>query len=478
MVGDILQRATTINNILSNMAPQQVGASEPCLPPGYRFHPTDEELVVYYLANKVADFRFTVAAIGEVDLNKCEPWDLPERAKMGEKEWYFFSLKDRKYPTGLRTNRATMAGYWKATGKDREVMSISRYGAGCYLVGMKKTLVFYKGRAPKGEKTNWIMHEYRLEGEPSLLQLSKMACKDEWVVCRIFKKSSSGKKTFSEGSMDIDEHALPPLLDSPHTHTACNGNGAEDMSGNAEKAEQPSSDSLSGPLYHNDQDTSFTTNCLPNSSVPPSGYNPNFWGSVGTIAEMSSNSAGLRYSELSYSPACPDSTYPSLLSSCQISENLTHKPGIQAGMSNVELHPSSAELGILLQQCTSPAGLCKAEATAEVESQLAQLIQMYKDPSAWSGIMLTSSHNEEMAATPQAHHHTIFNAHNLPFSMSANQSSNCLTAGGNNAINQAINMDLIGEALLISPQHCDFNRAVLAAQHHHHQVGAVWASQY
>lgn len=47
------------------------------LPPGFRFHPTDEEIIMHYLLQKVIDRRFVAKAIGEADLNKCEPWDLP-----------------------------------------------------------------------------------------------------------------------------------------------------------------------------------------------------------------------------------------------------------------------------------------------------------------------------------------------------------------------------------------------------------------
>lgn len=75
-------------------------------------------------------------------------------ALYGEKEWYFFSPRDRKYPNGSRPNRAAGTGYWKATGADKPI--------GRPPLGIKKALVFYAGKAPKGVKTNWIMHEYRL----------------------------------------------------------------------------------------------------------------------------------------------------------------------------------------------------------------------------------------------------------------------------------------------------------------------------
>ncbi|KFK37841.1 hypothetical protein AALP_AA3G036100 [Arabis alpina] len=187
------------------------------LPPGFRFHPTDEEIITHYLKEKVFNTRFTAAAIGQADLNKNEPWDLPKIAKMGEKEFYFFCQRDRKYPTGMRTNRATVSGYWKATGKDKEIFR----GKGC-LVGMKKTLVFYRGRAPKGEKTNWVMHEYRLDGKYSYHNLPKSA-RDEWVVCRVFHKNAPTTTTTTNqlsriDSLDNIDHlldfsSLPNLID-------------------------------------------------------------------------------------------------------------------------------------------------------------------------------------------------------------------------------------------------------------------------
>ncbi|GJM87194.1 hypothetical protein PR202_ga03124 [Eleusine coracana subsp. coracana] len=85
------------------------------LPPGFRFYPSDEELVCHYLHNKVANAGGVMV---EVDLHTHEPWELPDVAKLSTNEWYFFSFRDRKYATGLRTNRATKSGYWKATGKD------------------------------------------------------------------------------------------------------------------------------------------------------------------------------------------------------------------------------------------------------------------------------------------------------------------------------------------------------------------------
>ncbi|MFS8010417.1 putative transcription factor NAM family [Helianthus anomalus] len=174
-----------------------------CVPPGFRFHPTDEELVGYYLRKKVASQKIDLDVIRDIDLYRIEPWDLIERCRIGyeeQNEWYFFSHKDKKYPTGTRTNRATVAGFWKATGRDKAVYEKLR------LIGMRKTLVFYKGRAPNGQKTDWIMHEYRLESDEN-----GPPQEEGWVVCRAFKKRATGQTRTTTGwdsNYFLDESSL------------------------------------------------------------------------------------------------------------------------------------------------------------------------------------------------------------------------------------------------------------------------------
>ncbi|GAB4831245.1 hypothetical protein Ancab_005258 [Ancistrocladus abbreviatus] len=169
----------------------------PQLPPGFRFHPTDEELIIHYLKKKATSSPLPVAIIADVDLYKFDPWELPSKAIFGEQEWYFFSPRDRKYPNGARPNRAATSGYWKATGTDKPVLTSN----GNQKVGVKKALVFYRGKPPRGIKSDWIMHEYRLLDNsnsrskvprPDLDGSKKGSLRlDDWVLCRIYKKNNT-----------------------------------------------------------------------------------------------------------------------------------------------------------------------------------------------------------------------------------------------------------------------------------------------
>ncbi|XP_009796718.1 NAC domain containing protein 50 [Nicotiana tabacum] len=178
------------------------------LAPGFRFHPTDEELVRYYLRRKACGKPFRFQAVTEIDVYKSEPWELAEYSSLKSRdlEWYFFSPVDKKYGNGSRLNRATGQGYWKATGKDRFVRHKSQ------TIGMKKTLVFHSGRAPDGQRTNWVMHEYRLADE----ELEKAGIvQDSFVLCRIFQKSGLGPPNgdryapFVEEEWDDDVAMIP-----------------------------------------------------------------------------------------------------------------------------------------------------------------------------------------------------------------------------------------------------------------------------
>lgn len=68
-------------------------------------------------------------------------------------------MRGRKYRNSIRPNRVTGSGFWKATGIDRPIYSPNDIGK---CIGLKKSLVYYRGSAGKGTKTDWMMHEFRL----------------------------------------------------------------------------------------------------------------------------------------------------------------------------------------------------------------------------------------------------------------------------------------------------------------------------
>ncbi|KAL6010310.1 hypothetical protein ACLOJK_000741 [Asimina triloba] len=186
------------------------------------FHPTDEELILHYLRNRSNSAPCPVSIIAEVDIYKFDPWDLPGKAAFGDKEWYFFSPRDRKYPNGARPNRAAASGYWKATGTDKPIVKTRGEREN---IGVKKALVFYRGKPPKGIKTNWIMHEYRLAEvfptnyrptikfkDSSSSSSSSMSMRlDDWVLCRIYKKSSPSPPNTSTAAAADQEQEQPTV---------------------------------------------------------------------------------------------------------------------------------------------------------------------------------------------------------------------------------------------------------------------------
>lgn len=169
--------------------------------PGFRFHPTDEELVSFYLRRKLEDKPISIQLIMQIDIYKYDPWDLPKASSTGgEKEGYFYCKRGRKYRNSIRPNRVTGSGFWKATGIDKPVYSHGGEGNDC--IGLKKTLVYYRGNAGKGTKTDWMMHEFRLPSNndtntnlANAKNNADVAQEAEiWTLCRIFKRNVSQRK--------------------------------------------------------------------------------------------------------------------------------------------------------------------------------------------------------------------------------------------------------------------------------------------
>ncbi|KQJ99156.1 NAC domain-containing protein 83 [Brachypodium distachyon] len=197
------------------------------LPPGFRFRPTDEELVLQYLRRKALGFPLPAAVVPDLPrLHSLDPWDILTPGE-SEGEKYFFALR----PSAARRTAAA-SGWWKPEGRERAVVAVCRSGRS-HLVGVKRALAFVP-RAHRGKKgssssssspapaltAGWVMHEYRLALPPH----HKNGCylaqsgSEEWVVCRVFRRdtrpSSLSRRHTPAG------HATMPMPASPSTSSS------------------------------------------------------------------------------------------------------------------------------------------------------------------------------------------------------------------------------------------------------------------
>ncbi|KAL3019841.1 hypothetical protein AAZX31_05G110800 [Glycine max] len=153
------------------------------LPPGFRFYPTDEELVVHFLQRKANLLPCHPDVIPDLELYPYDPWELHGRALAEGKQWYYYSRRTQ--------NRVTGNGYWMPMGMEEPVVSSSSNKR----VGMKKYYVFHLGEAPDGNTTNWIMQEYRLLDSDSSSRSSKRRSQpkpdhNKWVICQVYEQDN------------------------------------------------------------------------------------------------------------------------------------------------------------------------------------------------------------------------------------------------------------------------------------------------
>ncbi|KAK1558958.1 hypothetical protein Q3G72_008731 [Acer saccharum] len=159
---------------------------------GFRFLPTDEELVTYFLFNKI--FAQTDPfndlekfSVREGDLyGSQDPWDIwslygGDNLEDGQPLYFFTRLK-KVSSKGSRISRRVGSGTWAGEDSGDTIKSQN------YVVGVKKRFRYENKKSP--DNGAWIMHEFAVD--PSLLRQHQKP--DDIVLCRMKKNPVAEKK--------------------------------------------------------------------------------------------------------------------------------------------------------------------------------------------------------------------------------------------------------------------------------------------
>ncbi|KAI4295080.1 hypothetical protein MLD38_040651 [Melastoma candidum] len=153
------------------------------LPVGFRFLPSDEELLVHYLSRRTSGMLSLASTfIPELDVFKADPWSLPGDQR--EKRFFFCRRVANQYSNRRRLRIPTSSGHWKILGKVKQVSST--YGS-TRVAGVRRTLAFRSNLSDvHGDSSfnpRWILHEI------SLIRDDESRREDgDWAVYRLFQK--------------------------------------------------------------------------------------------------------------------------------------------------------------------------------------------------------------------------------------------------------------------------------------------------
>ncbi|GJN07770.1 hypothetical protein PR202_ga25630 [Eleusine coracana subsp. coracana] len=196
------------------------------LPPGFRFVPTDAELIVHFLRPKLAGEVLPLPIFFDERILDYHPEQLVEKYREhGQNRWFFFTRRERKHAGGKRPNRTTPGnGHWNADGE---------------IVGCVGTLVFYE--ASRKKKKEDIVAAVTAAAETTAASPDEDSGKTDWTMYEyesLTSKAEFDAKTNGEGR--IDELVLCSIQKKKHCEQSKEG---EVVKGNKKKRKKEDQES-------------------------------------------------------------------------------------------------------------------------------------------------------------------------------------------------------------------------------------------
>ncbi|XP_026439159.1 NAC domain-containing protein 2-like [Papaver somniferum] len=159
--------------------------------PGFKFLPSDDELVFIYLTRKIQDPEgFQPPFIPVMNVYDYLPRELLEENE--DKDAYFFTPRNKIYENGSRAARTVKGGpgYWRAGPPKKEIKDVDDRTA-----AYKNSLRFFQGKSKKTDGTDWQMKEFVMcqdEKEKAGCSSSSSMKLDDWVLTHIYLKKNGG----------------------------------------------------------------------------------------------------------------------------------------------------------------------------------------------------------------------------------------------------------------------------------------------